>query len=103
MPLRTWGFLASSTWQRWVFVDLDLDPFQVVIDDIVLPTPGGADTIMNEVDGVTHLVEEELKEPAPFETIGQNVPKGQTVLNGPFAPEGSSTLEAQPISDAPST
>ena len=51
----------------------------------------------------THLVEEELKEPAPFETISQNVPKGQTVPNGPFAPEGLSTLEGQPISDAPST
>ena len=75
----------------------------MVIDDTVLPTPGGAYTIMNEVDSVTHLVEEELKEPAPFETISQNVPKGQTVPNGLFAPEGSSTLEGQPISDAPST
>ena len=75
----------------------------MVIDDTVLPTPGGADTIMNEADGVTHLVEEELKEPAPFETIGQNVPKGQTIPDGPFTPEGLSTLEGQPISDAPST
>ena len=75
----------------------------MVIDDTVLPTPSGADTIMNEADGVTHLVEEELKEPAPFETISQNVPKGQTILDGPFTPEGSSTLEGQPISNAPST
>lgn len=63
--------------------------------------PGGANAIMNEADGVTHLVEEELKEPAPSETVGQNVPEGQTVPDGPFTLEGLSTPEAQPVPNAP--
>jgi len=42
----------------------------VVIDDTVPLTPGGANAVMNEADGVTHLVKEELKEPAPSKTVG---------------------------------
>ena len=30
----------------------------MVIDDIIPPTPNGADAVMNEVDGVVHLVKE---------------------------------------------
>ena len=40
----------------------------MVIDDIVLPTPGGADAIMNEADDVVHLVKE-VEELANAKTV----------------------------------
>ena len=36
---------------------------QVVIDDTVLLAPGGADTVMDEVDSSIHIIEEEVKKP----------------------------------------
>nr|POE62736.1 hypothetical protein CFP56_26493 [Quercus suber] len=60
-----------------------LDLSQVVIDDTILPTPGGANAIMNEVDDVVHFVEE-VEEPADVETIDQHVPDGSAAPKGSF-------------------
>lgn len=41
----------------------------MVINDAVLLIPGGANVVMNEADGVAHLVEEEVKELTNVEII----------------------------------
>jgi len=48
----------------------------VVIDDIVPPTPGSANAVMNEANGVVHLMEGKVKELAYAEINSQNVPEG---------------------------
>lgn len=91
----------------------------MVIDDIVLPMPGGADTSLNEVGNVVHLAEGEVKEPAQAKIDDLSVPKGQTIIEGlsvpkgspapegktitegSFVPKGSSTLEVQSVPNAP--
>ena len=55
---------------------LNLDLSKVVIDDIVPPTPGSADVVMNEANGVVHLMEGMVKELAYAEINSQNVPEG---------------------------
>ena len=67
----------------------DLDLFQVVIDDIVLPTPSGADTTIDEADASVHTVEEEVNEPAETEALDQNAPEDRNVPNSLLALEGS--------------
>ena len=77
----------------------DLDLFQVVINDIVLPTPSGADTTIDEADTSVHTVEEEVKEPAETEALDQkapedrNVPDSLLALEGSFAPKGLSAFD----------
>lgn len=64
---------------------------------------------MNEADGVTHLVEEEVKETVDTETASQNVLNGQTVPDGStdpkglFAPKGLSTPKDRYSPNAPLT
>ena len=73
----------------------------MMIDDTILPTPGSANTVMNEADSVVHLVEGEVKEPSHAETDDPNVPKGQIVPEGLFILEGSSTSDGQSVLNAP--
>ena len=70
----------------------DLDLSQVMIDDTVLPTPNSVNTVLNEADGVIHLVEGEVKELAQVETDGLSILECQTITEGLFIPKGSSTL-----------
>lgn len=80
---------------------------QVVIDDIVPPTPSGANAAMDEADNSIHIVEEEMKEPTDVEAIdqhaleGQIIPDSPTTPKGSSAPEGPSALKDQPPSDVP--
>lgn len=80
---------------------------QVVIDDIVPPTPSGANAVMDEADGSIHMVEEEMKEPTDAEAIdqhaleGQIIPDSLTAPKGSSAPEGPFALKDQPPSDVP--
>ena len=59
-----------------------------MIDDIVPPRPSSADAVMNEANGVVHLVEGEIKKPFHAETDGQNVPKSQIIPEGLSTPKG---------------
>nr|POE71101.1 hypothetical protein CFP56_27106 [Quercus suber] len=79
----------------------NLDLSQVVINDIVSPVPSGVDTVLNEVNGVIHLVEGEVKELAQIETNSSSILKGQTVTEGLFVPKGSSAPESQFVLNAP--
>nr|POE71102.1 hypothetical protein CFP56_27107 [Quercus suber]POE84301.1 hypothetical protein CFP56_74561 [Quercus suber] len=79
----------------------NLDLSQVVINDIVSPVPSGVDTVLNEADGVIHLVEGKVKELAQIETNSSSVLKGQTVTEGLFVPKGSSAPESQFVLNAP--
>lgn len=79
---------------------LDLDLSQVVINDTVSPTLGDVNTVLNEADGVIHLVEGEVKEPAQVETDGLSVRGGQIVTEGPFVPKDSSAPEGQFVPNA---
>lgn len=73
----------------------------MVINDIVLPAPSGVDIVLNEADGVIHLVEGEVQELAQIETNSSSVLEGQTVTEGLFVPKGSSAPEGQFVLNAP--
>lgn len=45
---------------RVVYPDLDLS--QIIIDDIVSPTPSGEDAISNDTDDSVHIIEQEVKD-----------------------------------------
>ena len=73
----------------------------MMIDDTIPPTPGTVNPVMNKANGVVHLVEGKVKEPAHVETNDQNVPNGQIFLESLSILEGSSAPEGQSVLDAP--
>lgn len=77
----------------------DLDLSQVVIDDTVPPTPGGADTTSDETNDSVHIVKDEVKDPTA-KVVVKSAPKGRATPKGPSAANYPSTA-GQSLFDAP--
>ena len=73
----------------------NLDLFQIIIDDIVLPTPRGDDVVSDETVDFVHMVEQEVKD------INSLV-VAQPTSKGPDATVVLSTVDLTTV-DSPST
>ena len=76
----------------------DLDLSQIIIDNIVLPTPGGVDTVSEETDDSIHTVEQGAKD-ADAKTVIQPIPSSLETLaiqsaTVPSAVDGPSLLDS---------
>lgn len=75
-----------------VYPDLNLS--QVVINDTVPPTTGGAGTAIDEADDSIHIVKEDGEE-LDVKAVDQPAPEG------PAIPDGSTALESSSAPDGP--